>query len=317
MTKFVLLVAALGALSIGLPASAQHLDVLVQAVDGQLVTGAADYDNNTWLVGQRVFERQLLSNFRTNDPGFTSLQTGHPLLEAGVQGLAPDVDLVFDIIPTTIDGQRANFWFWDGVDPDDDGFQLTDVDFGFGAPGLEWRVFDDNSTTHIADGSDTVVPGALVQNTFNDGGVHQHIIMLVVDNDGDGQTNRPEGIFLTTMVLRAEGFEDSDPFLFVHRTSGLTNEPRDIAALWANENYESLIGEALPGDFDGSGDVDGADFLAWQRDLGTADDLAIWQNSYAGSALATQVAITAVPEPTTVGMTILAALVCLAGRRTR
>jgi hypothetical protein len=63
-------------------------------------------------------------------------------------------------------------------------------------------------------------------------------------------------------------------------------------------------------DFDRDGDVDGRDFLTWQRNYGlaevlqsegdadfdgvvTADDLAVWQDSYAGPLTA----ITAVPEP--------------------
>ncbi|MDZ4658253.1 MAG: hypothetical protein SH868_11805 [Bythopirellula sp.] len=50
------------------------------------------------------------------------------------------------------------------------------------------------------------------------------------------------------------------------------------------------------GDFDGDGDVDGRDFLVWQRNNGNATDLALWQEQYgAGGALA---ASFAVPEPT-------------------
>ncbi|MEM8944373.1 MAG: PEP-CTERM sorting domain-containing protein [Planctomycetota bacterium] len=300
-------------------ASAQHLDVLVQVLDGKLVTGTANYDTNTWSLGQRVFKRQFMSNFRTNDPGFTTLETGNQTLNDqignGVLGLDSGINLEYDIIPTTIGGQQSNFWYWDGVDPLDDGFELADVSFELGAPGLEWRVLDDGGTTHIADGSDTSVPGVLVQETFSSGAVHSHIIMLIVDNDGDTEVNRPEGIYLTTMVMRAEGFEDSEPFMFVHRTAGLTNEPRDIAATWADENYDALIGAALPGDFDGNGDVDGADYLTWQRDLGTAGDLADWQGGYGAAAISAPAAAFAVPEPATLSLIALTSVACLATRR--
>ena len=315
MARFAISVAVLSVFGIGLPVCAQHIDVLVQVVDGKIVTGNANYDNNTWLLGERVYERQLLSNFRTNDPGFASLETGHPLLASGAVGLPANIDLEYDIIPTTIDGQQANFWYWDGVDPDDDGFELEDVSFELGAPGLEWRVLDDGGTTHTADGSDTVVPGVLVQETFSDGAVHSHIIMLVVDNDGDAVLNRPEGIYLTAMVLQADGFEASDPFFFVHRTSELTNEPRDIAAAWVDANYDSLIGETLPGDFDDSGTVDGTDFLVWQRDLGTAEELAIWQANYGQPALSAQAAAVAVPEPTGIVLLLVGWCVLANGRR--
>lgn len=58
----------------------------------------------------------------------------------------------------------------------------------------------------------------------------------------------------------------------------------------------ATAGEA--GDFDGDGDVDGRDFLVWQRGNSpsslSASDLADWQNNY---GLATLAAATAVPEP--------------------
>lgn len=310
MTKCVLHAAIVGVLSIAQPTCAQHADVLVQVVDGKLVTGAADFDTNTWLVGQRVYGRELLSNFRSPDPGFSSLETGNPLLESGVLGLTPGIDLLLDIVPTTIDGQRANFWYWDGVDPDEDGFQLEDVAFDLAPSGVTWNLFDDDFELHTADGSDTLVPNALVQKTFStDGGVHSHLIVQVADGDGNSQTSPPEGVYLSAMVLRAEGFEDSEPFMFVHRTSELTNEPRDIAADWVRENYDMLIGETLPGDFDGNGSVDGADFLVWQRDLGTAPELATWEQNYGVGGLSAPSALSAVPEPGT----CLSAMMAMAG----
>lgn len=75
-------------------------------------------------------------------------------------------------------------------------------------------------------------------------------------------------------------------------------------------------------DFDTDGDVDGADFLAWQRGFGTtsgasladgdtnwdgkvnADDLTIWQAQFDSHASSTLAA--AVPEPSTAGLLILA-----------
>jgi hypothetical protein len=48
-----------------------------------------------------------------------------------------------------------------------------------------------------------------------------------------------------------------------------------------------------PGDFDLDGDVDGRDFLVWQRNP-SVGDLGDWQANYGAGALA---ASTAVPEP--------------------
>ena len=62
------------------------------------------------------------------------------------------------------------------------------------------------------------------------------------------------------------------------------------------------------GDFDGDGDVDGRDFLAWQRgqspDPLSAGDLADWQANYGVNPEIT--ASTAVPEPTTFVLCFLA-----------
>jgi hypothetical protein len=66
---------------------------------------------------------------------------------------------------------------------------------------------------------------------------------------------------------------------------------------WPGETSLSVTN----GDFDGDGDVDGRDFLKWQREDGSAASLAIWSHDY-GTTLPS--ASTAVPEPNS-------ALLCL------
>ncbi len=53
----------------------------------------------------------------------------------------------------------------------------------------------------------------------------------------------------------------------------------------------------LPGDFDSDGDVDGSDFLIWQRDLGDATSLGDWQDHFGDTSAVPLTA--AVPEPAT------------------
>jgi hypothetical protein len=66
----------------------------------------------------------------------------------------------------------------------------------------------------------------------------------------------------------------------------------------------TLLSATQPGDFDNDGDVDGRDFLRWQRkqspNNGSAQDLQAWQTNYGynGSLVATQ----AVPEPASLVM---------------
>lgn len=91
-----------------------------------------------------------------------------------------------------------------------------------------------------------------------------------------------------------------------------------------------LYGPALDADFDGDDDVDGADFLSWQRGVGLTgtatkldgdadgdhdvdeDDLTAWRGRFAAATPA----IGAVPEPH-VGALLLTALICLSARRVR
>jgi hypothetical protein len=84
---------------------------------------------------------------------------------------------------------------------------------------------------------------------------------------------------------------------------------------------DGSVGQA--GDFDGDGDVDGRDFLVWQRGGSPSPlsegDLTAWMNNFGESASG---AAGAVPEPTAFGMLCVAALIglgrarCGAQRRT-
>jgi hypothetical protein len=74
-------------------------------------------------------------------------------------------------------------------------------------------------------------------------------------------------------------------------------------------------------DFDGDGDVDGRDFLTWQRNLGTngtqaqgnanstgaidAADLAIWKQQFGAAG-----GFAAIPEPAGFGLALLALAAC-------
>ena len=64
------------------------------------------------------------------------------------------------------------------------------------------------------------------------------------------------------------------------------------------------------GDFDGDGDVDGADFLEWQRTDGTPAGLTEWQNNF-GNPLS---AVTSVPEPSSLVLLVFGSALLLRRR---
>ncbi len=71
----------------------------------------------------------------------------------------------------------------------------------------------------------------------------------------------------------------------------------------------------LFGDFDDDGDVDGGDFLDWQRNDGTAVNLALWQSDYGAGAVLASAA--SVPEPSSLAFATLCGIfsVAVGGRR--
>jgi len=73
--------------------------------------------------------------------------------------------------------------------------------------------------------------------------------------------------------------------------------------------------ELLAGDFDNDEDVDGADFLAWQRNtnLGNLSD---WEANF-GTVPPAITSTTAVPEPSAVALVLLAGCSLLYRRRNR
>jgi len=114
----------------------------------------------------------------------------------------------------------------------------------------------------------------------------------------------------------------SDPF------TSVSDNPTLSFGLIDNLRVESAAPPADDADFDGDGDVDGADFLTWQENLGltgtatlatgdanddgnvTGADLAVWQAQFGpGAAVA---GASAVPEPTAWWMAVVVALTSLA-----
>ncbi|NOY29374.1 MAG: PEP-CTERM sorting domain-containing protein [Planctomycetes bacterium] len=108
----------------------------------------------------------------------------------------------------------------------------------------------------------------------------------------------------------------NDEYNFNTGNSVLTSE--SIVLSWVSGNgfsFDDFSVFGLDGDFDADGGSDGADFLVWQRDLGDATSLAIWEANFGVPPLSA--IATAVPEPSGSLLTLLVLQGLLVGRRRR
>jgi hypothetical protein len=129
-------------------------------------------------------------------------------------------------------------------------------------------------------------------------GVDERIVLnLAFWSDGGGEDGRRTGLNAYGQIAFAAAFTDGSSGIFV----------------------SDLVANKLAGDFDSDGDVDGRDFLVWQRNPAVGD-LADWQANYGTGALsafsscpATEVA-SPVPEPSAF---VLALLGCYSLSRKR
>ena len=121
----------------------------------------------------------------------------------------------------------------------------------------------------------------VLQNGFTPGLSDTFTVFNVVQNLLGSFANVANGQRLTT--------SDGLGSFLVNYGAGSTFNPKQIVL----SNF--LAGNGLPGDFDVDGDVDGRDFLVWQRNPGVGN-LADWQANYGVPFSATSIAV---PEPGT------------------
>ncbi len=81
------------------------------------------------------------------------------------------------------------------------------------------------------------------------------------------------------------------------------------------DGVPGAVSPGQDGDFDSDLDVDGADFLKWQRDLGDATNLALWETNFGTTAAVAAVAV--VPEPMSMALFGFGLAALVAARRRR
>jgi len=193
-----------------------------------------------------------------------------------------------------------------------------------------------NNNVKLVDNAD----GAFINN--------QHLAFLSNTSDGDliifndrSSAVVGQDFFVVNKVVNSAGAGQTTNFSFLPNSDASPYVP-EIAgdAGWYDYDFDPAtqtlalldisnsfvhifqVGEdvGVAGDFDGDGDVDGRDFLAWQRGDSPSPfsgaDLATWQGAYNGGALAA-LGAGAVPEPTSLLLLSLAGCLGAVSRRGR
>jgi hypothetical protein len=315
---------------------AQHIDVLTEQINGQLVTGNGNFDADTWTLGGRVFHRDFGTTFAMNNPGFNSIGAGSPDLPFGSQSLPSSTPLSWDFLPMTIGGVSSNLFYWNGQDSDGvPGLTANDIKFG-AAPLLSYSLtlFDISNVGHAADGTNTVVPGGVIDTTATDGFIHRHLFWYLQDNDGNSATAPADGLYLVALRMKMPGLKSSLPVLMLFGTpNSSVSAEDDVAVPWLTQQT------MLPGDYNGDGVVNAADYTVWRDTLGasassglaadgngdgTVDqaDYDVWRlhlgqsaqitfNTAAGAASLSHVGVTGVPEPSTLWLFLIGCAIAL------
>ena len=154
-----------------------------------------------------------------------------------------------------------------------------------------------------------------------------HADFVAADPESETPTFVPETNYDATPPANLIDYlNTSTPIDYNTSTTNFISPPNEFGTYFfgfsygADANFTAYFDfefpPADPGDFDEDGDVDGRDFLIWQRGGSplplSATDLADWQNGYGAGGLS---ALSAVPEPTTMAMATLVGMSMLMSRK--
>ncbi|MEM8679961.1 MAG: hypothetical protein AAGF97_11460 [Planctomycetota bacterium] len=238
-----------------LPLTAQADGLLVQGLNGQIITGTVSDDLTGVQLPTRTFSSRFPETYAWSDPGFHSVgipPAGYDVLPVGGQ-------LEWDFVPMRNDGLVSNLLYWDGQ-----GSTPEDVEFGLlPDPNTSLTLFGRNNEAAAADGTDQLIPGKTIDLIGGGSGLrmHAHRFFYLDDNDGNLATPPADGVYLLAMQLRMDGFETSDPFYVVWGTLGTSVAALEQAAVpWVEQREDTLT--SMLGDFNFDGEWDELDIDA-------------------------------------------------------
>jgi hypothetical protein len=289
-----------------------------------------DFDNDGKLDLFLVGADQQPSKIYRNDGDniFTDVDTitGHPLLTdvgGDLNGGKPvdydndgDLDLFFhDHLMRSGTNKARKLYRNDG------NWQFTDVTVAEGIHATNEGAYDstwgdldrDGDQDLIAPTNENFPERVFLSNASTNG---NHWLYVELQGPSDNTTGIGASLFATLfagtpqeVTLRREANTNAGTFnqsdLPVHFGLGTADIIDELRIRWPNGQMQTLFDVGVdqyltisipnPGDFDGDGDVDGRDFLVWQRNP-SVGDLADWQSNYGAGATA-GLSSSEVPEP--------------------
>jgi hypothetical protein len=140
---------------------------------------------------------------------------------------------------------------------------MNDINFGAAPlPSYSLTLFDISNVAHSADGTNTVVPGGVIDTTATDGFIHRHLFWFLQDNDGNSGTTPADGLYMVAIRMKMPNLRSSLPVLLIFGTPNSSVDAEDnVAFPWAEQQT------SLPGDYNGDGAVDAADYTVWRATL--------------------------------------------------
>ena len=173
----------------------------------------------------------------------------------------------------TIGGVSSNLFYWNGQDSDGvPGSTASDIQFGaLPLPSYTLTLFDINNGAHSADGTNTIVPGGVIDTTASDGFIHRHLFWFLQDNDGNSATKPADGLYLVAIRMKMPGLRSSLPVFMIFGTPNSSVDAEDnVAFPWVEQQT------SLPGDYNGDGVVNAADYTVWRDTLGQSASSGLW-----------------------------------------
>jgi hypothetical protein len=232
--------------------------------------------------------------------------------------------LIFDLdVPNDVQGITLDFVYASEEFPEWSGTQFADG-FVFMVGDVNYAKLPDGRPVSLLRQEDNI-------HFMTNGDAYDPTIPAVADVEYDGLTRVLQLIAplsagnrnKITIAVGDTGDEIYDSAVFLSSIRLITGDaPLPTADLGVKQRHsgeDDLFDEfPEPGDFDADGDVDGGDFLMWQRGIGapgTAAHLGNWRNHFGYPGIPP--GASAIPEPATMAMLILVAIATDALRRRR